>query len=202
MEASLAERVRSLRPVGSPAAPDDALPAWVTTLPDRPTVYVTLGTFLNTDRAVFRAALDGLADEPVNVIATVGRNNGADWLDPVPANAHVEQYVAQSLLLPHCDVVVSHVGSGTLLPSLGAGLPQVLLPQGADNFVNTRRAEAAGVGVSLWPGQVAPDALRSAVRATLGDPSYRRAAQTLAQEIAAMPTPAEVVGEIEAFTRR
>jgi UDP:flavonoid glycosyltransferase YjiC (YdhE family) len=40
------------------------------------------------------------------------------------------------------------------------------------------------------------------VRATLADPSYRRAAQTLAQEIAAMPTPAEVAGEIEAFTRR
>lgn len=201
LDGAAADRVRPLRPVGSSVAPGDVLPTWVATLPDRPTVYVTLGTFLNSDRDIFRAALDGLADEPVNVIVTVGRNNPSDWLDPIPTNARVEQYIAQSLLLPHCDVVVSHVGSGTLLPALGAGLPQVLIPQGADNFANAKRAEAAGVGPVLWPGEVTPDALRSAVRAALHDPAHRKAAQALADEIAAMPTPAEVASEIEAYTR-
>ena len=138
----------------------------------------------------------------LNVIVTVGRNHPGDWLDPVPENAHVEQYIAQSLLLPSCDLVVSHVGSGTLLPALGAGIPQVLVPQGADNFVNTRRAEAAGVGPALWPGDVTPDAVRAAVRAALDNPEYRRAAEQLATEIAAMPTPDQVVPEIEGLMGR
>ncbi len=47
-------RVRRLRPVGFSAATGDELPGWVPALPDRPTTYVTLGTFLNTDRTVFQ----------------------------------------------------------------------------------------------------------------------------------------------------
>jgi UDP:flavonoid glycosyltransferase YjiC (YdhE family) len=201
LDQARAERVRPLRPVGSSRSPGDELPTWVAALPDRPGVYVTLGTFLNSAREIFRAALDGLADEPVNVIVTVGRNNPADWLDPLPDNARVEQYIPQSLLLPHCAVMVSHAGSGTLLPALGVGVPQVLIPQGADNFVNTRQAEAAGVGPALWPGEVTAEAVRLAVRAVLADPSHRCAARRLGEEIAAMPSPAAVVGEIEAHVR-
>jgi MGT family glycosyltransferase len=132
----------------------------------------------------------------VNVIVTVGRNNEADFLDPVPSNAHVEQYIPQSALLPHCALVVSHVGSGTLLPALGAGIPQVLVPQGADNFTNATRCIAAGVGRRLMPEDLNADSLREAVRTVLDDPSYRDAAKRVAAEIAAMPGPDEVIADL------
>ncbi|MDP9225967.1 MAG: glycosyltransferase [Actinomycetota bacterium] len=186
-------QIRRLRPVGFSATADESLPDWVTDLSQRPTVYVTLGTFLNSDRSVFRAALDGLSNEEINVIVTVGRNHPADWLDPVPPNARVEQYIAQSELLPHCDALVSHGGSGTLLPALGAGLPQVLVPQGADNFLNAERCEAAGVGRVLRPGAVTPAAVLEAVRSVLDERSYQDAAGRLAVQINGMPGPDEVV---------
>jgi UDP:flavonoid glycosyltransferase YjiC (YdhE family) len=186
-------QIRRLRPVGFSATLDESLPGWVADLPARPTVYVTLGTFLNSDRSVFRAALDGLSQEQLNVVVTVGRNHSADWLDPVPPNARVEQYIPQSALLPHCDALVSHGGSGTLLPALGAGLPQVLVPQGADNFLNADRCEAAGAGLALRPGAVTPAAVLGAVRSVLDEPSYRNAARRLADQIADMPGPDEVL---------
>jgi hypothetical protein len=193
VDQSVADRVRPLRPVAFSGTADECLPRWIEDLASRPTVYVTLGTFMNTDRGVFRAALDGLATEPVNVVVTVGRNNPSDWLDPVPANARVEQFIPQAALLPHCDVVVSHGGSGTLLSALGAGLPQVLVPQGADNFLNAERCQATGVGRVVRPGEVSPDALRTAVRSVLDTPAYREAAGRLAAQIERMPEPAEVV---------
>ena len=98
---------------------------------------------------------------------------------------------------PHCDLVVSHGGSGTLLPALGAGVPQVLLPQGADNFLNAQRCQAAGVGRTLMPDDVTPGAVQDAVRSVLGDPSYREAAHHLAIQIAQMPEPEAVVAGLE-----
>jgi hypothetical protein len=37
-----------------------------------------------------------------------------------------EQWVPQSLLLPHTDLGVSHGGSGTVIAALAHGLPQVV----------------------------------------------------------------------------
>lgn len=195
-----AHTVWPLRPVGFSGTSDEGLPPWVHDLPSRPTVYVTLGTLLNSDRDVFRAALDGLAGEPVNVVVTVGRNNEKRWLDPVPDNARVEQYIPQSALLPHCAVIVSHGGSGTILPALGAGLPQVLVPQGADNFLNAERCVDSGAGIAIMPPEVSPEAVRDAVRSVLDDVSYRDAASRLAEQIAAMPGPDDVIASLTALT--
>ena len=187
-------KVDRMQPVIFDATGDEALPDWVPALADRPTVYMTLGTELNSDVSVFRAALDALAEEPVNLVVTVGRANDPSMLDPVPANARVERYIPQSLLLPHCDAVISHGGSGTTLAALWQGLPQVVIPQGADQFVNAELCSEAGAARTLQPDQVSPESVRDAVRAVLADEGgIRRAARRLAGEMAAMAKPEEWV---------
>jgi UDP:flavonoid glycosyltransferase YjiC (YdhE family) len=52
-------------------AEGETLPAWVATLPDRPTVCATFGTVHNRVPEVFRAIIEGLRDEQVNLIATL-----------------------------------------------------------------------------------------------------------------------------------
>lgn len=188
-----------LRPVPHDKAEGEALPDWVAHLPDRPTIYMTLGTVLNTDTVVFRAGLDGLAEAPVNVVVTVGADNDPGALDPVPANAHVERYIPQSLLLPACAAVISHGGSGTVLAALTHGLPQLLVPQGADQFVNAERCVQAGVGRRLLPEEVGPEAVRMSVDDLLGDGRYGRATARLQSEVAAMAPPSEWVGPLRAL---
>lgn len=187
-------RIERIRPVPHDAAVGDGLPGWVADLPVRPTVYMTLGTVTNTDVSVFRAVLDGLADEAVNLVVTVGRDNDPAALGPVPGNARVERYIPQSLLLPSCSAVISHGGTGTTLACLGHGLPHLVIPQGADQFVNAQRCVDAGLGRQLLPGEVTADAVRKQVALLLSDDADAR--RRVADEIAATPGPDAWVGRL------
>jgi calicheamicin 3'-O-methyl-rhamnosyltransferase len=93
--------------------------------------------------------------------------------------------------------VVSHAGSGTLLAALAHGLPQVVLPQAADQFLNAHAAANAGVAREIAPGEITPERVRAEFERVLGDPSIADTARQMAREIAAMPGPDEVVQELE-----
>lgn len=188
-------RVEALRPM-HPADPGDELPAWVVRLSDRPTVYVTLGTRFN-DLPRFRLVVDALADVECNVLATIGSNRDPAELGALPSNTRVERYLSQSLLLSRCALTVAHGGSGSLLAAMAAGLPMVLLPQGADQFENARRCGELGVAEVFMPGEATADGVRAAVIRLLGDPVVRARCDALAQEIEAMPAPGQVVRRLE-----
>jgi UDP:flavonoid glycosyltransferase YjiC (YdhE family) len=110
---------------------------------------------------------------------------------------HVAQYVPQRQILPHCSVVISHGGSGTFLGSLAAELPQVLVPQGADQFLNAEAGAKAGVATAILPSVLTPEAVTDAVAAMLGSDEARSAAARVAREIAEMPSPAEVAAGLQ-----
>ncbi len=107
----------------------------------------------------------------------------------MPANARVERWIPQSQLLPRCAAFVSHGGSGALLGALRAGIPILALPQGADQFTNAERIVEGGIGRRLMPDELAPDAVREAVRALIDDPGYATAIAVHRASIAAMPSP-------------
>lgn len=192
---------RPLRPVVFDAVAGENLPEWVKGLPAQPTVYVTLGTLDNDAPGVIEAAVEGLRGEPLNLIVTVGPNRDTEELGSQPPNVHVARYLPQSLLLPHCDVVVTHGGSGTTLAALGHGLPVLVLPQGANQFWNAERCAGLGVGTRLLPGEVKPRAVRNEVQALLGQPVYRERAAGVAAEIAGMPGPVDAAALLEELAR-
>ena len=186
-----------LRPVVFDNLGAERLPAWIGELPAGRIVYVTLGTVANHTPKVFETVLAGVADQPVNVIVTVGPDRDPGELGPIPPNVHVERYLPQSLLFPSCDVVVCHGGSGTTLAALAFGLPMLFLPQEANQFWNADRTAALGAGEQIRPEQMSAAAVRETVARLLEDPSYRDRAGLLAAEIAAMPSPDAVVGSLE-----
>ena len=183
----LAPTAHFLRPAPFDRSGAEGLPDWVATLPDRPTVYATLGTVFNFARPIFDAILAALRDEPVNLILTVGRNVDPQAFGPQPGNVHIARYIPQTLLLPRCDAVAAHGGINTVLAALQAGKPLVLLPQGSDHFTNAQACEALGAGRTVAPGAQTPEAIREAVRAVLGEGSYREGAERAREAIAAMP---------------
>lgn len=188
---------RQLRPVIFDAPSTADLPEWVGLLPQAPTVYVTLGTVFNHTAGLFETVLAGLVTEPVNVIVTVGRDRDPAELGDQPRHVRVERYLPQSLLFPHCDLVVCHGGSGTMLAALAHGLPLLVLPQGANQDWNGERGAAIGAGITLAPGSLTPDAVRAAVRRLLREPAHRAAAGRVRAEIDAMPGPEVAVGLLE-----
>jgi UDP:flavonoid glycosyltransferase YjiC (YdhE family) len=190
-----AERI-PLRPT-APIEPGDALPSWIEADRQRPLVYLTLGTYVSQQVESLRAAAAGLATLDVDVLVTVGPSGDPGALGHLPDAVRVERFVAQGALLPHLDALVHHGGSGTMLGALAHGLPQLLIPHGADQFINAQALAPTGAALSLLPEQISPEAVADAVRALLAEPRYRDAARGIATEIDAMPAPAEVVGELE-----
>ena len=158
---------------------------------DRPRVYVTLGTVVNTgERAlrVFRTVLDGLARLPVDVLVTVGRDGDPTALAVPSERVRVERFLPQERLLRHVDAVVHHCGAGTMFGAASAGLPQLGLPQSTDQFISGAPALAAsGAGLVLRPDELTPERVAAAVQQLLEDEALRSRVAELAAEIAAMP---------------
>jgi UDP:flavonoid glycosyltransferase YjiC (YdhE family) len=176
----------------------EELPEWVAELDkhgERPTVYATLGTFDNERTDILAAILEGLREEPVNLILTVGRNRDPQEFGQQPANVHVARYIPHNLLLPYCDLVLCHGGSGTIMDALSLGLPMVIIPIAADQPENARRCMALGAArvihsvIEPNPGMETelPQAIRDATREVLRNPYYRQAAQRLCKEIEELP---------------
>ena len=191
--------VQQIRPIGFDAAPDDVVPGWIADLPPRPTVYVTMGTFFNNAASVFTTVLDGLRNEPVNIIVTVGKDVDPAVLGPQPDNVHIERYIPQSQLLPYCQLLVSHGGSGALLGALNAGVPMLAIPRGADQYSNAARIVEVGLGLRLMESDLNPIAVRDSARRLLGDGQFARVARSQKQAIEDMPSPESVVPVLEAL---
>jgi UDP:flavonoid glycosyltransferase YjiC (YdhE family) len=188
----------TIRPVLADAAAGEVEPAWLAELTVRPIVYLTLGTIFNLESGdLFERVLTGLSELPVSVVVTVGRELEPQALGPQPANVRVERYVPQSLLLPHCELVVSHAGSGSVVGALAHGLPMVLLPIGADQPFNAARCRELRVARVLDPFHATATDVSKAVSNVLSDPSYRRNAQRLKAEIDASPGPEHALRLLE-----
>lgn len=184
--------VRQLvRPVPWTGRPVAELPKYLQ-VSERPLVYLTLGT-VNNHAPVLRPAVEALRELPVRLLVTVGPDGDPDALGAQPPHVTVERWVPQSQVLGHCDVVASHAGSGTFLGALAAGLPQLCLPQAADQFRNTTAGVRRGVALALGPDSASGEAIASEVMRLLTEPSFRRGADEVAAEIAAMPSPADIV---------
>ena len=183
-----------LRPADLPTAP----PA----LTEPPTVYVTFGTLFNANLDLFRFTVEALRDLPVQLIVTLGRDQDPQTLLPQPASVRVERFIPQADLLPSCSVVVHHGGAGSTFGALAHGVPQVILPQGADNFEHAAMCVAAGVAVALRPDELTAESLVAAVRSALDDGTLRVASDRCAAEIAAMPSAADVAASLRDWVRQ
>jgi UDP:flavonoid glycosyltransferase YjiC (YdhE family) len=146
---------------------------------DAPLVLVAPSTSQDPDHRLLHAALRGLADAPVRVLATWNRRLPSRPL-PVPSNAHLVDWVSYARTMPLCDAVVCHAGHGTLVRALSSGCPVVACPVAGDMNENAARVAWAGAGVRLPRRFISPRPLRHAVEHALFDSSIRARAQELA----------------------
>ncbi|SOB83025.1 nucleotide disphospho-sugar-binding domain-containing protein [Streptomyces sp. 1331.2] len=164
---------------------------------DRPRIVVTLGTVLaeiDGVRAVVRL-VESAAEVDADFLLAVG---GADLapLGTLPANVRGLPWVPLNELLSRADALVHHGGSGTMLTALQAGLPQLLLPQGADHFINADALTATGAALR----SASEDVDTALLDRLITDADLRAAAHRLRTDNAALPTPTAVVPTLEALT--
>jgi UDP:flavonoid glycosyltransferase YjiC (YdhE family) len=153
---------------------------------DGPLVLVAPSTAQDPSHRLLRAALSGLAGEPVRVLATSNRRAlPADEPVVVAANTRLVEWVSYSKTMPDCAVVICHAGHGTMARALACGCPVVAVPHCGDMAENAARADWAGVGVRLPWRLLGPSTLRLAVRRALATRSLHTRARELAAWAAA-----------------
>ena len=166
------ESIRQIGPCAwdPPADP----PAWLDGV-DRPIVLVSTSSEFQDDGRLVTTALEALAGEDVQVVATLP---SAQAPDVVPANARVESFVPHAPLLARAACAITHGGMGVTQKALAAGVPVCVVPFGRDQLEVARRVEVAGAGTRLPAGRLNAERLRKAVRRamTMRDGAERVAA--------------------------
>jgi UDP:flavonoid glycosyltransferase YjiC (YdhE family) len=179
--------VLPLRPMAPGRAEDPALARRIERMPHARSVFVTLGTVYNGNTAALTAAIEGLKGHAVNLIVAAGADGDPSLFERHGSHVLGERLVPLASVLARCVAVVSQGGSGVMLGAMSQGLPQLMLPQGADQFRNAEVAAGTGATLALAPQAATPDAIGEAAARLLGEDHFARAARRLRDQIAGMP---------------
>jgi UDP:flavonoid glycosyltransferase YjiC (YdhE family) len=187
------------------------LESWMFTRPEgRPRVLITSGS----RGLMFRNpgwSLPNLAEQLVQA--------GAEVLIAAPSGAAEKfgrelddfriGWIPLDVVAPTCDLVVHHGGATTTMTVMVSGVPQLIIPENPPDIPENLHRQAVarslsgfGAGLAVLPREQAPDQdpadiIAAGCRDILTTPRYAQRADVLAGEIAALPTPAEVMHTLE-----
>lgn len=103
------------------------------------------------------------------------------------------------VVAPTLDLLVHHAGGATTMAALVNGVPQLQLPSGTFSVMGATAIADFGAGAVLDPAEAGGEIVAKTCRQLLEDPSYRKRARVLADEIASLASPAEVATDVEAL---
>ncbi|QEV16162.1 activator-dependent family glycosyltransferase [Streptomyces alboniger] len=188
------------------------IPHWARRAPDKRRVLATYGLSLATDPATaalsleqMQGMLDALADVDIELVVTLPEQLQRE-LERVPGNTRLVEFVPLHAVVPSCSAVIHHGGVPGFLESIAHGVPQLVIGR-AMTDIGERGPRLERSGAGLWIRGDAPEELEGArvreqVVRLLEEPSFGQAAARLGQELAAQPSPAEVVRELERIVNR
>lgn len=179
--------------------PPGTVPPGLRSLP-RPVAYVGFGTVPDfADPQRLARVATAVAGEVASVILTSGPGPRGPVASHVPANVTVHDYVPLRDVLPWVDLVVSHGGAGTTVATLSAGLPHLVLPQGAPSQGrNAAAIGAAGLGLRLDVDGQGSAAIAHAAARLVAEPEFAARAVAMAATLTALPAPEDVVELLDA----
>jgi UDP:flavonoid glycosyltransferase YjiC (YdhE family) len=169
------------------------LPASVLEPAGRPRVCVTLGSVVPEMGGIgwLRALVTDLADLDAEILLALGDIDLTD-LGDLPPNVRALGWMPLNAVLPGCAAIVHHGGSATVATPFVLGVPQLALPQGADQPLNAKLVADSGAGLSLDD----PADARDALSRLLTDPTFAANAAKVAADIAAQPSPADIAARL------
>ena len=170
---------KSTNPKGVPYNGAGFEPSWAHEPARRPRLGITWGTTSGKFMGHLQPVHDVIAaTAPLGVEVVVAvRGEDRPLLGEVPDGVRVVTDTPLHLTLQSCAAIVHQGGAGTTITSLMSGVPQLVLPFIADQFVNGARVAECGAGRCLELRAATGDGIRDAVADLLHTPGYRQAAE-------------------------
>ncbi len=133
-------------------------------------IYLSLGSLGSADVELMKRLVDALSESPHRVVVSKGPQHDSYELAD---NMWGAEFLPQTRVLPHVDLVISHGGNNTVTESVHFGKPMIVLPLFWDQHDNARRVEEKGLGLRFAPYAVTAHELDSAVDRLLQDRMLR-----------------------------
>ena len=167
-------------------SPPVPLPPWWDALdPQRPTIYVTLGSSGRIERLPLVVEVAAELGYQV-LVATAGRSR----LGGVPRHVYVADYLPGHLAARRATLVVSNGGSTTGYQALAEGRPVLGIANNLDQYLAMTAIEDAGAGLLVRSGTLTREPLADALGRLVSEPSYTQAAERLRDEFTRWNAPA------------
>jgi MGT family glycosyltransferase len=164
--------------------------------PERPLVYISMGTVINDRPDFYHKCIDALKNQDVDVIISCGKTVSIDSLGALPENVSVRPYVDQLDVLSRAGVFITHCGMNSVSESLYMATPMVLYPQTNEQEAVARRAAEIGAGAPLKDDSV--QGIQDAVLHILRTPAYSEAAKACCEDFRSCAGPGGAADFIEA----
>jgi UDP:flavonoid glycosyltransferase YjiC (YdhE family) len=146
-----------------------------------PPVVFTPGTMMRHPRRFFEEAVDACRRlRRRGLLLTRFRDQLPARL---PRGVRHFDYAPLSQVLPRSAALVSHGGIGTLSQALAAGIPQIVMPLGFDQFDNAARLERLGVAATILPKAFRGPAVARQLARLLDSPAVASACRAAAARL-------------------
>jgi UDP:flavonoid glycosyltransferase YjiC (YdhE family) len=171
------------------------VPEWLLDKPSRRRVLITLGTVVpHFGLGMLEPVVAAASKVDAEFVLALG-DVDLSALGELPENVRAVGYLPLGVLLSSCDAAIHHGGAGTTMTIVDAGLPQIVVPQGADQFLNADTVQDNGLGQRATVGDVDV----ALIERLLSDADWRASALRMRDEVHAMPAPTEVVERLAGF---
>lgn len=168
---------------GSPQVNDPSwAPEFTLDIPG-PYVLISLGSTFQNQHALYQKLMDTMQQLPVPVVVTLGDVFEPESFRTYP-NIRLLKAAAHQEILPSCGLVIHHGGHGISMKSILAGLPQLVIPLGRDQFGNAARIVYHGIGLKAGTKTSSARLLKMA-KTLLAREAFSRSAQLMATKIKA-----------------
>lgn len=175
-------------------APRVAPPDWWDTLdPDRPRIYVSLGS--SGQVRLLRAILEALAELGFQVIAATASRSE---LGALPANVFAAPYVDGIQAAARSRLTICNGGSMSGPQALSVGCPIIGITSNMDQAAFMQQVARTGAGVEITESGFSLNTLRETVLAMAGSTHHRHAAAALQEAIRRTDRQAALEGILQA----
>lgn len=169
--------------------------------PDRPFIFMSLGTLQGHRYRLFRAAAAACRELDVQLLVAhcgglskhQAESLGATW---------VTDFAPQRAVLERADLCITHGGLNTVMDALEFGTPLLALPIAFDQPGVSARIVHHGLGLRLSPHMLTVARMKTAIAALLSDPGYADRAREVGRAIVAAGGLSKAIEVIETAVLR
>jgi MGT family glycosyltransferase len=162
-------------------------------------IYVSLGSLGSADVALMQRLVDVLSRTPHRYIVSKGPQHDSYELAD---NMSGGEFLPQTSILPHVDLVITHGGNNTTTECMWFGKPMIVLPIFWDQHDNAQRVQETGHGLRLPTYSFEDDELTSAIDRLLRDDALKQRMRFASERLQAKPGTVAAAGLIEQVAAR